>query len=123
MTARPVDDRDEAGGPVPVARGITALLRSLPGPDTDDAARAGWLAAKADLFDRISAAAATRSLAEDAAAAAHAARSALAGLTKAADCTGTGSSTSASSTTSTAGTTSTGTTSENATTTSTGGAL
>jgi hypothetical protein len=67
-------------GPVPIAVDISRLLRAMPAP-TDPGALTGWLARKADLFDRIAAAAADQGLADDARAVAAAARHALANLT------------------------------------------
>jgi hypothetical protein len=68
-------------GPVPVAVDIARLLRALPPPiDADPAVFRRWLAAKADLFDRIATAAADDNLAADARAVAAAARHTLASL-------------------------------------------
>jgi hypothetical protein len=69
-------------GPVPVAVDIARLLRALPPPiDTDPLGFRRWLAAKADLFDRIATAAADAGLACDARTVAAAARDTLAALT------------------------------------------
>jgi hypothetical protein len=65
--------------PVPIVVEITRLLRSLP-PPSDPAALVPWLAAKADLFDRIATATADPGLADDARAVAAAARHTLASL-------------------------------------------
>lgn len=78
MTPAPVPPLD-LDGPVPIAVDISRLLRSLP-PPTDPSALSPWLAGKADLFDRIAAAAADPGLADDARAVAAAARHALADL-------------------------------------------
>ena len=64
-------------GPSPVAFGVAALFRALPGPDLDSTARDTWLEAKAAFFDRIADAAATPDLAADLRACATATRSHL----------------------------------------------